>query len=511
MRRLAPARVAAWLREARHRSTLASGIGLVLLGTASWLYTHWDLPWLLRSGDAKEYAVMARRLATGQGFSTSVVFPAELSFGVSSDRPAVVRPPLWPLLLAAPFRISGPSVSVTHLAVLACHILAIAAAGWIAARLAGRAAGAIAAVATAVTPQFVVFTVDGLSEPLFAAWIAIAFWLCARGAGGFAIGLAAGLGYLTRYNGVVLLPALLLFLLLERRRLSPLLGCGAGFLAVAVPWWIRNWAVTGDPLYTLLSLNLYFDPGLLGPRSSLLYTLDPDAGIDSAAEFLDKALDNLGLLLRRFPLAAANLSACLGVALACLRRDPSSLAFALAVAATTAGIALALPNGRYFAPFVPVLSALGAAGWMRFGGRLRVPMLALLLAAPVLPGPVRDLPDVALLRAGIPRAREAARQKTGQRRAPETDLDRCLDAGMLVVTYAAAELAWETRAIAIYQPSRPADFWRIVQRYPVRYVQVGDPGELGRGRFEAHFVRQPECGPDLYRRRESLRSAPAGS
>jgi 4-amino-4-deoxy-L-arabinose transferase-like glycosyltransferase len=484
------------------RARVVAACIVLTSGLCSWLYTHWQLPWPLHTGDAKEYAVMARRLADGEGFTTAVVYPAELRFGADAEHPAVMRPPLWPLVLAAGFKLTGARTGTVHVAVLFCHLIAVGAAAALAWHLAGPLVGTLAGITTAATPQLAALTFDGLSEPLFAACVAAAFLLAAWKSPPFAVGAVCRLAYLTRYNGAVLVPVLLLPVLAGRRILPNVFAYGMGVLVVVLPWWIRNWVVTGDPFYSLLSLNLHFSTIQPTPRASLYYMIDPDFGSAAAMDPLDKLGTNLAKLVRHWPLAAVNFVACLGVTLGCLRKDRLSIAFALVAVATTLGIALALPNGRYFVPFTPVLVALGASGWARYGGRLAVPMLALLVATPILPGIVPDLHDVALMRRARAIFREQAATGTFAENAARAKLvASCLHGRPLVVSSGAADLAWNADVVAIYQPSRAPDFWRIVDTYPVRFVQSRDVQPLDPRRFEQTFRPRSDCGAGLYERR----------
>ena len=75
----------------------------------------------------------------------------------------------------------------------------------------------------------------------------------------------------------------------------------------------------------------------------------------------------------------------------------------------------------------------------------------------------------------------------------------------------ASRTAWVTDAVVIYRPVLPRDFWEILARFPVEWV------ELERGRrgfataeFDARFEPRPECGPDLYRRRPEPERPPSG-
>jgi len=493
------------------RSTALWILLALALAVGSWLWVHRELPYSLWSGDANEYAEIARRLANGEGFTTGVIFPVELTLGATRDHPVVMRPPLWPLVLSPFFAAFGPRESVVHGVVLLCHIATIALTMALATALAGRAIGAIAGISVAVSSQFMVFVFDGTAEPLFAALVTLTFLLLARNANPFWLGVASGLAYLARYNGLVLLPVILLFLALRREGISRLGWCVAGFAAVAAPWWLRNLAVFGDPLYSPLALNLYMSPELTARNASLLYMLVPDLSSAVAVDPIIKATRQLPELLLEWPLASANLAACLGVAWACLRRDRLSLALAAVAAATTLGIALALPMGRYFMPLLPAVLGLGAAGWARYGGRLRIPALALLLAAPWLPEIPRPIHDVAFLRAGMAVTRQAYRERRADpagRQKVAAALSRCLSEDSLVVAQNAAGVTWDTGAVAIYSPASDADFWEIVEQHPVEYVHLPNFKRIARDRFESEFRAVPDCAPDLYERRRAPQREP---
>ncbi|MGH0032557.1 MAG: hypothetical protein ACQGVC_22425, partial [Myxococcota bacterium] len=349
------------------------------LGGVAWLVQHQGVPWLLGSGDAWEYAEMARRLARGEGFTTGVVYPAELWLGAGADHPAVKFPPLWPLLLAGPFALFGAGDAVAHATTGVVFATLVAVCSALATVLAGRGAGAVAALAVATQPWSLWLAVDAVSEPLFALTGAAGFLALALRAAPLWIGVACGLAYLARYNGAVLLPVALALLWWRARSPRALALCAAGFLACVLPWWVRNLWVVGDPFYSLLNLNLYIAPLMTRVGGSLFFQLEPDLASGVAADPLRKALAQLPLLLGRLPFASANLAAFAGVAWGCWRRDRLCLGFAVVAVATLGVVALALALGRYFVPLVPVMLALGAAAWVNHGGRLRAPALALLL------------------------------------------------------------------------------------------------------------------------------------
>jgi len=89
-------------------------VAVLAFGAGIWLDVHRRLAWDLEALDAMEYADIARHLANGQGFTTGLIYPAELEYGVDPAHPSLVRPPVWPLLIAADFwTIAGATRSTT--------------------------------------------------------------------------------------------------------------------------------------------------------------------------------------------------------------------------------------------------------------------------------------------------------------------------------------------------------------------------------------------------------------
>jgi hypothetical protein len=513
------ARLISWTREVPRHPIAWRWIPLVVLGAlAHWYWIHPPAPWGLWSGDAHEYAVLARRIAGGEGFTTGVILPAELSFGSGADHPSVLRAPLWPLVLAGFFSVLGPEAWVIHLAVLLFHLGTVALATVLAMSLAGTVPGLIAGVAVAASTPLVLFTIDGISESLFGFLTTLTFLLCARGGGAAWIGVVCGLAYLTRYNGFVLLAPACLVLAGRPRPLRGLLVCSAGVLAVCAPWWIRNFLVAGSPLYTLYNLSMYFRPEMRALNSSLWYALDPSPDHPAAMHPLEKFWILLPQVLARFSLASANLVALAGTFLACIQRDRLGLGFVAIVLASTIVLAMGLPNGRYLIPFVPAMLAIGAAAWWRTLPVVRIPALAAMLVLPLLPAYPPETQDLELyrrvVRFGQALGGEIPPEFFVGKARPET-LARCLADRPVVLAQDAPQLVWRTDAIAIHLPSSRTDFWRIVEEHPVRFAQIRRYPRISKEEFDRHFELRPECAPDLYEfrgRREGAGSTrPAGA
>jgi hypothetical protein len=469
-----------------------------LLGVASALAVReGNLPGI-RDVDGLEHAVMARKLAHGEGFSTNVIYPAELSLGAGSGHPAVHQPPLWPLVLALPFALFGADASVADATSVALFGLLVATAAGLAGARGGLLAGAVAALAVASTSASRLLTLEPVSATLFGVMVALVLWLCAAGAPAFAIGLACGLAYLTRYSGILLLPAALALVFGRRRERRALLVCCAGFLVAAAPWWIRNALVAGNPFYSLQSLGPWIAPGPPVPGIGPLFELRPEQAVHASP--LVKLTMQLPLLLTSLPYASVNLAALAGVLLGCVRRDAGCAAWAAVGAVALLLAAVTVPHGAEVAPLFPSMIALGAAAWMRHGGWLRAPALALVAAAAWLPSHPAEPRDLRQLR----HTREYLRDAS-TREAPEAReaLRRCLDGQPMVLAAGAPRVAWQTDAIALYAPSSESAFWEIAEAHDVSFVQGHRSGDADAARLAAEFTLRPDCAPDLYERKRA--------
>lgn len=151
--------------------------------------------------------------------------------------------------------------------------------------LAGSRAAALAALVWVAQGMFVWEATGGFVELALAGFVALALWhlLALRRGGrlqdaawsGLALGVAAG----TKYHGLVFVPVLaLLVLVLAPRRRALALGVFAAATLVALPWYVRNWIVAGNPLYP-------FAAGIFGGKY-----------LDAASRYdLDQSLAGYGL------------------------------------------------------------------------------------------------------------------------------------------------------------------------------------------------------------------------
>jgi 4-amino-4-deoxy-L-arabinose transferase-like glycosyltransferase len=486
---------------------VALPVAAALLALSAWFYRHSDLPFVILFGDEAEYAEIGRRVATGRGFTTGVIFPIELAYGVGPEHPSLLRPPLWPLALAGSFAIGGASEAAAHAAVALCYAALVALTAALALRLGGPWAAAAATVACVLAADVTLYASMVGTETLTA--LCVSAWLLAvvAGAHPVLIGAACGFAYLTRYNFGVLLPLSLAALWLGGGpgRARRALACLGGFALVGAPWWIRNAAITGNPFFSYYRVTLWETPYLTAWNGSLLNNLAPGPDSPAWISLPEKLRILLPMSLALWPVPAANLPAFAGAVFGAIRRERACLVLLAALLVNKLAVIPFAVRGRYEIPFVPAAIAVGAAAWWRHGGRLRVPALLLVLAAPWLPTlPLRDaredfhrgvLDEVRRVESesgggGVVAAREA---RLAQQRP-------CLE-GKLLLAADAPTVAWDWDTPVLFTPQSNEELWQMIDRYPIGAAVMPAPQHSDRSRFVRSFAQRLDCGTDVYVRR----------
>lgn len=346
--------------------------------------------------DEGRYLDNAVHLLAGDGFATSTI---SCFFGdpPRPPRPEDVSSPLYPLLLAGIFTLTGPSFLAAKTLSFLLSVAAIPLTYLLGRRLAGDAAGLVAAAALATQPDHAIVGVWAMNEALFMVIIVASILLAAPlalregrppGVGRtILLGVACGLLYLVRQNGAAVAASIASLVLLgplrsgegRVRRIGLATLVAATAMVVAIPWFYRNAITFGSPTFTRMKNVAWADQG----RS--LYT--PGEGEPTMRTFLEKhgsraLAENIESRVRRVvretflaeegpqrwlailsivtpfvpalrPIAAATLPAA-GLS-----------AFLLLGVAPWSG---ALP--RYLIPIRPLLYIAGAAGALWLGRRL---------------------------------------------------------------------------------------------------------------------------------------------
>jgi hypothetical protein len=150
-----------------------------------------------------------------------------------------------PVLIAAPFSLTGPALPYIWLFVARLGaLLALVGAYRLAARIAGPTAGVLAAIFLLVLHHWVTFAAGGATDPLVAGAVvwAVERHLAGRPRQAFALIALASLGRPELWLG-----ALLYALLVMRREGRPDWRLGAALIAVPLLWAAGDWAGSGDP------------------------------------------------------------------------------------------------------------------------------------------------------------------------------------------------------------------------------------------------------------------------
>ena len=258
--------------------------------------------------DADYYFVTARQLAAGKGFSEPFIW------NYLDDPSGLPHPshtywmPLTSLVAAGAMALFGDDFRAAQLPMIVSTVLLPLLAVSLARRFgANRRLMLSAGLISIFSGFFVPFFVTTDSFAIY-AWIGSAVLLLAADASRqsklstwFLVGILAGLGYLTRVDGVLLLlPAVAAIWWSRDTRLRSIALLAFGFFLCTGPWFVRNFIETGHIIPVGAGRTLW----LLSPSDLVNYPasqLTPErwwqAGI---AEILSARLWALGVILQRF-------------------------------------------------------------------------------------------------------------------------------------------------------------------------------------------------------------------
>jgi 4-amino-4-deoxy-L-arabinose transferase-like glycosyltransferase len=229
---------------------------------ASGLVVRLALVWItsgvgLNVVDEQHYATLAQNLVEGNGFAWG------------KGQPTSIRPPLFPMAVAAVWEVAPGSLTAVRLAQIPLALLTVALVFAMARRLFGDRVALVSAAIVTFYPSLLFSGVLVLSEVLFTALLALTLFGCFRLLDrptwpvAFLTGVALGASALTRsvmwpflpllvIGGVVLLRAPL------RVRVALMTVATLGYLCVVAPWSVRNTRLQGTfaVVDTMGGLNL---------------------------------------------------------------------------------------------------------------------------------------------------------------------------------------------------------------------------------------------------------------
>ena len=340
-----------------------------LAPSAIFLWRNSDLP---RFGDLHDdslYYVSAKSLADGGGYRLESL-PGEPS--------QTKYPPLYPLLLSAAWRVNPhfpdnlPLAAWISWLAMPAILLQLP---WLLPRLgiSGWRAWLLMAL-VAVNPYMLVFSATLVSELAFTALLLAALLLTERAtrAAAIAAGIVAGLAYLTRSAGIVLLLAGPLYLWMRHKRREAMLFAAA-MLPFAAGWTVWTWlhrVPTSDP--TLIYYTDYFRYEIysISPRDLPLFFWRNVDGLLLGLGSL--ALPNIfGSFF--FKTAAQVIAVAMIAGVVRMVRRGQGLLYALVAAGSCAQLAVwhFPPNERFVLPLLPLALAGLMAEIDHFGGMLR--------------------------------------------------------------------------------------------------------------------------------------------
>lgn len=463
--------------------------------------------------DALDYAAMGRNLARGEGFTTAVIYPLQVSeaLGLPSSSnfkarevPNLHRPPLLPLVYSLAYKFLGdspilfPAVSFPFYCAIVVLVGIACRNRWVVAL-------------TALFPPLVRQIPLGLAEIPSALVCLAGFVLLIRAPRKpfmvLLLGLLAGAGFLLKSYLLLLLPAFAVFLWMVGGRVSRFRNLSLltfGWAILTGPWLVRNVILTGYPFFTLQAY-CEISKGIPGYEAFRIHRgLDPLSTWEFAwnhpAELAVKSLMS-GFIFARSDLGMNLFALALGAfAWRWLgKKGPESqeirqvlgflLGLNLLLAALLAPINL---EPRYLLPTLLPLLVLSFAGLSRCGGGFGFEQ-----GLPVLMALFTVLNFAGFTRAGA----SLDRREDGKWLASRVPEDG------LVLTDADGFVAWFADRPAMWLPADEAALVSVLEKFPVGavYLQEGKDSP-----YFFHYA-SPEATADSLRSRfETLERTPSG-
>jgi hypothetical protein len=197
---------------------------------------------------------MAGNILEGKGFSTVRKWTL-YDESMAPMRPEGNRQPAMSVILSGVFAVFGTSFAAAQAVAVALGLVCIVCAWLLARRLFGPAPAALAAAWFALDPLFVWYSTQPDTLMLFTSVFACILMVADSDSIGprraIALGALCALSWLARTQGLILAVSAGIWVLLRGKpKLASAALFSACFLAVALPWMIRNWNAFGSPFYS---------------------------------------------------------------------------------------------------------------------------------------------------------------------------------------------------------------------------------------------------------------------
>jgi 4-amino-4-deoxy-L-arabinose transferase-like glycosyltransferase len=329
--------------------------------------------------DTWDYLQLGRQIATGQGFTSLFSYPLFLPWSGDSSPadghfPLLWRPPIYPMLVAGSFALTGgPSAWAPVLLQALGYLLAILATYLLVLEFTGRRWALLGGLVVALSPPLIGLEEPGIATTLYGALLVFAVRAVlradTRGKAALA-GATFGLLALLRGEAVLFLPAMMWLLWAgdrgDRERRIWLFLVAA--VLVSVPWILRTWIVSGRPFFgtsSLLFIETTDFPAWTSSRS--VDTLSRSALLWALSEPVQvgwKSLKNLyhyltQALLLPLPALAPFVWAAAGRLTRVGRESAWCSAILIALGLTILVLSPLEYAPRLLVPFIPLLTVVG--------------------------------------------------------------------------------------------------------------------------------------------------------
>ena len=448
---------------------------------------------------AMEVAQIARSVSEGKGFVTHELTPlSALTVGSYNNAPDLSNPPLYTLALAMIFNAFGAKDATVVAASIGFFALATLMVFLLARRHFSLGVAALAAALYSTQFELVKTALTGTSST-FAAMMLALFWYVLTAPGArtprhyVKAGALFGLGYLSQYSMLLLLPAVLVYVWYsaKKRRGLAMLGFAIAAVAVASPWLVRNFLLMHNPIFTMSQYDLFIStiyyPSYDVHRTFAAVPSPVLFALTHLPPFLAKALEGLGQIYWQAPaLTGMYVLPFFILSLFAKVKDDSAVAarrlLLACIAILTLGIALSDQQASHLASLAPVIVVFAAGYMLQVVQRAisapfrRFAILALIVIGAALPAGLALSKSIAPTPQGIP--------------AQFADMDKAVPSDAVVMSDCPWAVAWYGRRTAIWLPLNPRQLAQIqeelgavdavfVSRYAASYASV-NPAALVR-------------------------------